>query len=350
MRARWILALLAVVLVACNATDVLPGASGDPSTAASVNGTDIPVTEVEERLAALEENPQVAEQLANDPDGAVRRDAQAQVLSQLIQRELLQQAADELGVQITDEDIAAQREQVIEQVGGEEAFQAALEQSGLSEEELNEQLRPLALQQAISESFGEDVDVSADEVQQYYEENYPQSAQARHILLEDEATAQTALDRLAAGEDFAAVASELSTDSGSAEQGGDLGEVTRGQTVPAFEDAVFSSPVGEVVGPVESEFGFHVIEVTERGEAPPLAEVEEEIRAELQTMAASDQVTQFITERTESAEVVVNPRFGRWDAASGAVVVEEPLGEASEPAAAPSASPQAPEGEPTPTE
>src|SRR5690606_3271698 len=120
-------------------------------------------------------------------------------------------------------------------------------------------------------------------VRQYYEENYPRTAEARHILVEDEATARSALDRLDAGEDFAAVAGELSTDPGSSQQVGDLGEVTRGETVPEFEDTVFSAPVGEIVGPVQSQFGFHIIQVTKRDEAPPLADVEDDIRGELQS-------------------------------------------------------------------
>jgi peptidyl-prolyl cis-trans isomerase C len=88
---------------------------------------------------------------------------------------------------------------------------------------------------------------------------------ARHILLPDEAAADQALADLAAGADFAALAEERSTDTGSGELGGDLGWTPRGDFVPAFEEAAFSAPLNTPTK-VESEFGWHVLEVLERQE------------------------------------------------------------------------------------
>ena len=69
-----------------------------------------------------------------------------------------------------------------------------------------------------------------------------------------------------AGEDFAALAEELSTDPGSASQGGDLGFVSRGDFVEAVDEAVFTLPIGQISEPIETQFGWHVIEVLEREE------------------------------------------------------------------------------------
>lgn len=91
---------------------------------------------------------------------------------------------------------------------------------------------------------------------------------ARHILLPDEAAADQALADLAAGADFAALAEERSTDTGSAELGGDLGWTPRGDFVAAFEEAAFSAPLNTPTK-VESEFGWHVLEVLERQEQRP---------------------------------------------------------------------------------
>ena len=86
---------------------------------------------------------------------------------------------------------------------------------------------------------------------------------ARHILVADEAAAQTVVERLEAGEDFAALATELSTDNSTKEAGGDLGFFPRGVMVPEFEATAFSLPVGETSPPVETQFGYHVIHVEE---------------------------------------------------------------------------------------
>lgn len=88
---------------------------------------------------------------------------------------------------------------------------------------------------------------------------------ARHILVRDQATADSVIARLAAGESFATLAAELSQDPGSAQQGGDLGWTPRGEFVPEFEDAGFTIPLNTPTA-VASQFGVHVIEVLEREE------------------------------------------------------------------------------------
>ncbi|MCP4539497.1 MAG: hypothetical protein GY832_20365 [Chloroflexi bacterium] len=89
---------------------------------------------------------------------------------------------------------------------------------------------------------------------------------AVHILVETEETGQEVLDKLAEGEDFGALAAEYSTDPGSKDQGGDLGWFPRGMMVPPFEEAAFSLEPGETSGLVQSDFGYHIIHVVEKGE------------------------------------------------------------------------------------
>lgn len=88
-------------------------------------------------------------------------------------------------------------------------------------------------------------------------------ASARHILVEDEAKCAELKDQLENGGDFAEMARAHSK-CPSGRQGGDLGTFGPGQMVPAFDEVVFSAPVNEVQGPVKTEFGYHLLEVTER--------------------------------------------------------------------------------------
>ncbi|MBI4889228.1 MAG: peptidylprolyl isomerase [Acidobacteria bacterium] len=138
-----------------------------------------------------------------------------------------------------------------------------------------------------------------------------ENAKARHILIrfkgsrvpiqpgkadlseaEALAKAQAIRERIIKGEDFAAVAKAESDDTGSGAQGGDLGSFGRGRMVPAFEQAAFSLPVGEVSQPVKSAFGYHIIQVQERG-AKPLAEVKDEITKQLTTENAQKAMKAF---------------------------------------------------------
>jgi foldase protein PrsA len=326
-----------LVLAAC-----APGPAGNPNAAAVVDGEDIPVAEVERRFETVAENPQIAPQLEADEDGAFEQQVQAQILSQLIQSRLLRQGAGELGVEVTDADVEEQRAAIVEQVGGEEAFAEIVEQNNLTEDEIDDQLRDLAYQEQVQEALTADVEVSDEEVAEFYEQNadsrYGEVASARHILVESEEEAEEALERVEEGEEFASVAEDVSTDTASAEQGGDLGEFTRDRMVPEFADAVFGAEPGELVGPVETQFGYHVIEVTERSEGPALEDVSDDIREELRQQREQEAVQAWLAERNREADVEVNPRFGEWDPETGQVVVDEPLGEApAEPAPAPPA-------------
>jgi hypothetical protein len=117
---------------------------------------------------------------------------------------------------------------------------------------------PELAQQRVREVVSADVGQGAPQVH------------AAHILVSTQQAADEARARITAGEDFGTVAREVSTDTGTAPNGGDLGWFTREEMVPAFADAAFSLPVGEVSQPVASEFGWHVIKVMESDPDHPL--------------------------------------------------------------------------------
>ena len=142
-----------------------------------------------------------------------------------------------------------------------------------------------------------ELEVPEEELQAYYDGNpeeftRDEQVRARHILLKvsptrpeaaAEAELQALKQRIEGGEDFAQLARDFSEDEGSAGRGGSLGYFGRNQMVKPFEDAAFGAPVGTVVGPVKSDFGFHLIEVQDRrdGGLQPFDQSKAVIRARL---------------------------------------------------------------------
>jgi parvulin-like peptidyl-prolyl isomerase len=129
-------------------------------------------------------------------------------------------------------------------------------QTGLTDADIRRLLEDQLYREKLEEALGSEVPTTEEQVH------------ARHILVPDQVTAEIVLQRLEAGEDFAALAAEFSTDTSNKDNGGDLGWFSRGDMVAEFEAAAFSQPVGEVGQPVQTSFGVHLIEVLERGERP----------------------------------------------------------------------------------
>jgi peptidyl-prolyl cis-trans isomerase D len=160
------------------------------------------------------------------------------------------------------------------------------------------------------------VEVSEEDLRAAYEEQREQfetaeERRASHILIEvaDEqeeaarAAAAAVLARLRAGEDFAAVAAEVSADAGTKAQGGELGWISRGTLVGPFEDALFALAPGDLSEPVRTEFGFHVIRLEEvrAGELRPFEAVRDELEAETRTRKAEDEFYERANELGEAA-------------------------------------------------
>lgn len=124
---------------------------------------------------------------------------------------------------------------------------------------------------------------------------------AQHILVDSEEKAKELKAQIDGGADFAELAKANSTDTGSAVNGGDLGWFGLGMMVKPFEDAVVAAAPGSVVGPVQTDFGWHIIKVNEVRDAakPAIDEVREELAAELEQKA----VEAHLTELTGKAEI-----------------------------------------------
>lgn len=183
-----------------------------------------------------------------------------QVVNTLVEQELIEQAATGMGIVVTDADVEAQ---IVDLQAGVaesdvESWEVWLETNSYTEDELRDELYNNQITQGIFDSIMTN-DLTGDVPQVH----------ARHILVETQAEAVTALARIQNGEDFAAVAAEVSVDLMTRDLGGDLGWFIAAElTDPALAQVAFDLEPGQVAGPVQSIVGFHVIQTLEKETRP----------------------------------------------------------------------------------
>ncbi len=210
------------------------------------------------------------------------KEDQKAILDQMIELKLLEQEAKKLGITVSEREIDATVEGIKKQYNlTDEQMEEVLKKQNLTPQAFKEQWRIQILgNKVIGTQVKGQIAVTDDEIEKYYEENYGEIDTAKemriaHILIPfdsaDENEKEKALklaqeisEKAGAGEDFEELAKEYSKDTISAQNGGDLGYVKKGDLVLPLEEAVRETPVGEIAGPVESPSGFHVIKVLER--------------------------------------------------------------------------------------
>jgi len=231
-----------------------------------------------------------------------------EVLDQVITRKLITQLAEDKGISVSEDELEEEIQNIIDESfqGAEEQFEMILEQYGISMEAFREDAR---LNLLVRKLAMEEIDISEEAAEQFFEENRhlfdtEEEVEARHILVESREEAVEVMALLDEGEDFADLAAEYSTDASNKDDGGDLGFFGRGMMVDEFEEAAFSLETGEVGGPVETTFGFHIIEVTDRREAEEtdFADVSEEVEEamiEQQVPAVINELVQSLLEEAD---------------------------------------------------
>ena len=162
---------------------------------------------------------------------------------------------------VTDKEVTAKFDELKAQMG--DNFQMALQSSGYkTEDDFKRALKLNMLQEKAAIS---DIKVTDKELQEAYKNAKPE-IKARHILVADEKTAKEVEAKLDKGEDFAKLAKEYSTDTGSAKNGGDLGWFGAGKMVPEFEEAAYKLKKNEISEPVKSQYGYHIIQLLDKKE------------------------------------------------------------------------------------
>jgi hypothetical protein len=280
------------VLAVLASTALLAGCTSGPAgPIAAVEGVEIPREAVEGWVrAAVQSNPSV------DPVGL-----QVDLVSRVIQLQILEGILAERALTIDPELRRSIREDIEVQVGGQASLIATLADIGFSEAFFDDVfLQFEAGIETLVLSLAADLSL--------------ETRTSRHILVPTADEAEEVYALLLEGADFAELALERSQDPGSGSRGGDLGPQLRGTFVPPFDEAVWSARVGVVLEPVESQFGFHVIEVTSI-DRTAAADLQPDQRRQL----VAEELRAIVEGAFLAASVTVDPTIGTWDPASGSV-------------------------------
>jgi parvulin-like peptidyl-prolyl isomerase len=286
-----------------------------PEVAARVNGTGIATKDLLERVDAM----------AAQGSSEVRSlEFYRRVLDDLIGAELLFQQSRDRKLSATANEVNQQLEAMRAGFPDPAQFDQALASRGLTVDGLRSQIQKnMSIQKLIESDIVPKVNVSEEAVRKFYDENndemrQPDRLRVRHILKqvapdaspEVREAARAALEKIreqaSSGADFAALAREHSEDPGSAANGGEL-TIAPGETVPAFEQAAFALAPGGISPVVETQFGFHVIELQEKiaGQLVPFEQVQPRIRQFLQQKGIQEQIEGAVETLKKSAEVEV---------------------------------------------
>lgn len=314
-----ILALLVLMAWAVRAQPAgsAPAGGAPDDVAAKVNGVPITTLELNRSFLAHVEVPYSLVQ--EDPRA---KEVRRQILDNLIDRELLLQQAKSMKMSVTSQQVDAQMQQLAQRFPSQEAFEQALTAQDFTMDAVKKDVESQLLrQQLVKKEILDKVNVNARDVQNFYVKNkdkYVEAEQihARHILVRvpqevspaDDAKlkgkADEAQKRAQKGEDFAALAKELSDD-GSKENGGDLGFFPRGRMVAAFEEAAFALQPGQISDVVRTQFGYHIIKVEEHktGRALPFDEAKEQVKEDLTREQTYERYQQYVAGLRSKAKV-----------------------------------------------
>jgi foldase protein PrsA len=281
-----------------------------------------------------------------------------EVMLFLIQAEWVEQEAAEQGVEVSDEAVRKSFEDQKKQAfPTDKAYNEFIKTSGMSEEDILFRVKLNELQQKLTQKVTEDATKVTDaDIEEYYEKNkrrfaQPERRDLRVVLTKTEARAEQARNALEDGRGWKQVVKEFSIDEASKAQAGLLPAVAKGQQDKALDDAVFQAKKGELDGPVKTQFGWYVFEVTKITPASQQSLDESKdtirnlLRSERQQKALDEFVKEFREDYREQTECADDYRIEecsnapKEDSGDGPASGGNPAGPAPQPAPTPTPGP-----------
>lgn len=321
-------------LIALAAAALLATSCGGPlePPAASVRGREITMARIRAELEEFTSTPAYRQQAEQGDPASIKRGYEQVTLARLVRRAVLEPEAAELGIEITGADIDARIEdfRADRDLTNDAAFEEFLKEQGVTPEQLRDLAYDALLNERLRAAITGDLAPTEAEVRAEYERRAAEGEyfeeRVSHILVDTRRLAERLereLRSLPAPElpgRFAELARRFSKDGGSARKGGDLGYSSGGGLyVEEFQSAIDDLDVGELSAPVRTAAGWHVILVTDRRDEP-FEQVRTSLFNQLRNQMQEEAWQDWLVQAYEEADVRVNPRFGRLDARTFAIV------------------------------
>lgn len=291
--------------------------------AVSVNGAVLMKAQLEKQIKDIMKTYQ--EQIPKDKIKEAQANIKTQLIENFIMRTVLENEIKKKNVVAEEKEIKEVMDGIKANIEPAQKLEEFLKANKMTMDELNKNIAyDIKVKKIVAMELGDKAKPTRKEISKFYDENkekfiVPESVHLRHILIamkekdddKTKAEKKTKIENLRqqiiGGASFAEVAKKNS-DCPSKESGGDLGTITRGQTVKPFEDAAFSQKI-KVVGPVIStDFGYHIIEVLERNPEKKVAlnEVKEKISEYLEQQKQTEAFAALMDRLRSKAEIIIN--------------------------------------------
>ena len=297
------------------AATLLTGCAAFETAAAVVDGTKIEADRFQRLVEFFASGPEFSQQFAEGQGEQEKKDLARQLLSFLIHQVVIDEEAEVRDIDVRGDAVEQRMQQLVQDRGGEQRFEEQLDASGASRADVEEFIRQDLLREEVARAVVSE-GIPDAELREEYTRRLVEFTEVHvaHILVQDPELAQR-LAGQATPQNFDELARKFSEDPSSAEQGGDLGVRQATDFAEPFGSTTVQIPVGQIGGPIETEFGHHIILVKERTEMPF-----ETVRDQLLAESGEEFFIDWLLERVREADVLVNPRFGVFDEQSGEVI------------------------------
>lgn len=281
------------------------GCAKDEDFALKVNNKPVPMKVYNEKLEAIKSYLTTQGiDFESEQGKAAMESVKNDILEGLIGTELISQEIDKNKWNLEDPEITKQIDELKKQLPDDD-YDKWLKQQAMTEEEVIEYF-------AFTNNVSKDVEVTDAEIKRFFDSNFTryggqeEQVKARHILVATEEEALAVMEELKAGADFAELAKEKSTEPAAKTSGGDLGYFTRGQMLPAFEEAAFSQEEDKISEkPIQTSYGFHVILVEDHKQAvkPDFEKVKESVAKDALDFAEMQKVQSYYSKLRQDAKI-----------------------------------------------
>lgn len=276
----------------------------DESAVATVNGKAISEKEFTENYKVYElmYKQQLGEEALKktDKDGVSFKDKlKENILEKLIVDELINQEIDNKKIAITDEELNNLYEQTIKNMGGQEQYEEFLKQQNITDDFIKDSNKKDYKQQKLEEAFYKDNKVTEEETKDFYDANKERLIKysLSQIMADNEEDAKKLYDKLEAGEDFAELAKNESSDTYSAANGGNMGEVQASTMPKEFLNAVSTTEIGSYSKVFKSDMGYHIVKVDDKKDQL------EDLRTEIEQTLKSQKFIEYMKDLRANADV-----------------------------------------------